>query len=798
MATGPKVFYEFGPFRVDPDKQVLLRENQPVAITPKAFETLLILVRHSREVVSKDDLMKGVWPDAFVEEANLSQNIFTLRKALGDTLEDRRYIVTHPGKGYCLAVEVRTVRDGNDDLVIASRIRARVVVEETDQASSQALQASPNREPSKTGWKYLWIATVCGLLVLGGVLAFRMRQPVALGEKDSVLIADFTNTTGDAVFDGALRQGLQVQLEQSPFVNLVAEQRIQQVLTLMGRTPVARLTPELAQEVCERTASTAVLEGSISNLGTQYVVGLRAKDCRTGNVLDDEQIQAARKEDVLASLTQIAARFRTRIGESLATVEKHNTPLEEATTSSLEALKAYSTGSKTNLSTGSAAAVPFFERAIAIDPKFAMAHAILGLVYSNIGESVLSRERTTRAYQLRDRISDRERFFIEAMYYRQVTGNLERAKQTLELWTQTYPRDVNAHGVLGGFSTHGTGKYEQSIEESKKAIALEQDHAYANVNLVSANFYLDRLDEAEKDLQRAAERKIEVPELLFYRYWISFLKGDRSGMEREVELSRKVPGAEDLVTHSEGMVMAQSGQLQQARKKSRQAMGLAQQMGQSEKAATYQAGAAVWQAFFGNISEARRDATAALNISKGRDVQYAAALALALSGDVKHSQALANDMEIRFPEDTCVRFNYMPTLRAAIALRRDEPRYAVEMLQTAATYEEAVPSIDYVFYFGGLYPVYMRGEAYLTARQGPEAAAEFQKILEHRGIVGGDPIGALARLQLGRAYVLSGDKAKARSAYQDFLAIWKEADRDIPVFKEAQREYAELQRASEN
>lgn len=585
-----------------------------------------------------------------------------------------------------------------------------------------------------------------------------------------------------------------MQLEQSPFLSLVSEQRIRNTLRLMGLPADTHLTSDVAREVCERTGSAAVLEGSIATLGSQYVLGLRASDCETGNVLADEQAQAARKEDVLNSLTQIASKFRTRVGESLATVEKHDRSLAEATTPSLDALKAYSTGWRVNFSEGSAAAVPFLKHAIDIDPKFARAHALLGLIYSNMGEPVLSMESTIKAYELRDRTSDRERFFVEAMYYRQVKGNLERARQTLETWAQTYPRDVDAHGILSGFTTQGTGKYEQSIAEAEKTIALDPDHPYALANLAYSNFYLDRLDDAEKSTQRAAARKIEHPEFLILRYYIAFLKGDRAGMEREVAQSRAAESeAEDLVAYSEAQVLARSGRFQLARKTLRRAMDVAQRAGQPERAATYQAGAAVWEGFLGNTVEAKRNAVAALQMSKGRDVQYAAAFSLALAGDFSRSQVLGDDLEKRFPEDTSVQFNYLPVLRGLFALRQANPRKSLESLQANGPYEFAVPGIAFFAFFGSLYPDYVRGETHLALHQGAEAAAEFQKILDHRGLVFGDTVGALAHLQLGRAYAMSGDPAKARAAYYDFLTLWEYADSDIPILKQAKAEYAKLQ-----
>jgi eukaryotic-like serine/threonine-protein kinase len=799
MLTEPKVLYEFGPFRVDPEKQVLLREDHPVAISPKVFETLLILVRHSRQVVSKEDLMKALWPDAFVEEANLSQNIFMLRKALGDTPEDRRYIVTLPGRGYRFAEQVRTVTQDGEDVVIESRSRAQMVVEQAGSAPSETLHVLPTGLNRKLSWKYLLpigsvvaLLVVLVLLVRGPAFFLHRRPAIVLGEKDSVLVADFTNTTGDPVFDGTLRQGLAVQLEQSPFLSLVSEDRIQRALRLMGQPSDARLTPEIARQICERTASAAVLEGSIANMGSQYVLGLRATHCRTGEVLAEEQAQAARKEDVLNALSQIASEFRTRVGESLSTVEKHDTPLAEATTPSLEALKAYSMGLKVEASMGAAAAVPFFKRAIEIDPKFAIAHAALGLMYGDRGESDLAAESISKAYELRDRASDNEKFFITAYYDGRATGNQEKAQQTCEAWAQAYPREMLPHAFLSGFIYGVLGKKEKAVEEGEKAIQLSPDFAIAYSLLAQDYTTLDRLGEAENILQQAAKRKLETPDYIVHRYDIAFLKGDRAGMDREVALGNGKSGTEDWISDHEAFVLAYTGHLREARRMSRHAADLAQQAAHRERAGLFETGAAMWEAFFGNGSEARRSATAALELATDREVEYGSAFAMALSGDSSRSQTLANDLERRFPEDTSVRFSYLPAVRALVVLNHGEPAKAVELLQIAVPYELGTPRSKLQGFFGALYPVYVRGEAYLAARRGAEAVMEFQKILDHRGTVVSDPIGALAHLQLGRAYMLSGDKTKAKIAYQDFLSLWKEADPDVPILKQAKMEYAKL------
>jgi tetratricopeptide (TPR) repeat protein len=524
-------------------------------------------------------------------------------------------------------------------------------------------------------------------------------------------------------------------------------------------------------------------------------LGLRAKSCNTGNFLDQEQAVAAKREDVLNSLNEMSRKFRTRVGESLVTVERHSTPLAEATTPSLEALKAYSTANKVNLSSGSAVAIPFFRRVVEIDPKFAMAHAYLGLLYSTIGESVLSAASTTKAWQLRDRVSDREKFFIDFSYDRHVTGNLERAYQTLELWLQTYPRGVspNPQGLLGGLATHGTGRFERAIEASIKQIADEPDSYVGYSGLAWSYYFLDRFPEAESILQRASERKVETPNFLVIRYSIAVLTGDPDQMDRVMALAKGKRGAEHPMAHAEALALARSGRLQAARRLSGRAVDLARQEGTYEEAASYWAARAVWEAVCGNAGEGKRTAMTALELSSGRDVEYAAGLALALSGDSSRSEGLVGDLEKRFPEDTFVKFTYVPILRALSALSRGKPADAVERLETTRPYELAVNGLNFGHcYLGGLHSAYVRGEALIAAHRYPEAVAEFQKILDHRGIVGLDPIGALAHLQLGKTFALSGDKAKAKAAYEAFLALWKDADVEAPILKSAKAEYARL------
>jgi eukaryotic-like serine/threonine-protein kinase len=668
------------------------------------------------------------------------------------------------------------------------------LLRDSDSSRTTAPTAQVESKPAATFPRW-WIVIGAAILLIGLAVGARLlfpRKVHALTDKDTIVLADFTNTTGDPVFDGTLRQGMMVQLEQSPFLSLVSDQRIQKTLTLMGRPAEARLTPEIGREVCQRTGSAAVLDGSIASLGTQYVLGLRAVNCRTGESIDAEQVQAARKEDVLNALSQVASRFRTRVGESLATVKQYDTPLAEATTPSLEALKAYSAAFKLHFTSNSAGPQPLYKRAIEIDPNFAMAYAMLGHTYGEMGESDLSAEYLGKAYAMRDHASEAEKFFITVSYDIRTTGNLEEARQTSEAWAQAYPRTAQAPGLLGGFVYPVFGNFEKMIEVNEKAIELEPDLAFSYYNLAGGYIYLDRLVDAEKALQRASERKLTISDSSAMYYDIGFLRSDAAEMERVVTQAQAKSGTGSGLLNHEAFVMAYSGHLQRARAMSQRAVNVAQQSGQRERAAGFEAGAALREAFFQNAPAATRSAAAALELSKDREVEYGAAFALALTGDSKRAQTLTDDLEKRFPEDTCVKFEYVPELRALLTLNRNEPAKAIELLQVAAPYELGTPRSSFHAIYGVLFPIYLRGEAYLALHQGVQAAAEFQKILDRPGLVGSDPVGALARLQIGRAYAMSGDQAKARTAYQDFLSLWKDADADIPILKQAQAEYMKL------
>jgi eukaryotic-like serine/threonine-protein kinase len=640
----------------------------------------------------------------------------------------------------------------------------------------------------------LWLS-VGAAAVIAAAVAWTIygRRPATLTDRDTIVLAVFANTTGDPVFDDTLRQGLAAQLQQSPFLSLVSDDRIGQTLAMMRLSPDARLTPEIAQSVCVRTASAAVLDGSITSLGSQYILALRAKNCATGDTLADEQAQVARKEDVLGALSRMATQVRERLGESVVTIEKHSRPLQEATTASLDAWKAFTAARQVYFSSGRAQAKPLFERAIAIDPDFAIAHAQLGTYYSNEGESALSRQSTVKAYQLRHRATDAERFYIETLYDRQVTGNMDRELETLEAWAQAYPRDPMPHGLLAGFATRSTGKYEQSIAAAERSGAIDPEggSALSRASKAYSELYLNRLDEAEATIRRAEKRKL-ASDYFLVRYFIAFLRGDGEGMRQQAALARANRSTEDLISHLEALVLARFARLRDARRTAAVAVAIPKPSGKLERAALFEAATAVWEALYGNTKAAREKATTALALGRGHEVDYAAAFALAVSGDVSRSRALADGLARDYPEDTSVQFMYLPTLRALYALDARDAAAAIQSLQTASRFDLAMGGIGFNGYFGKLYPIYVRGLAYLAAQQPVAAAAEFQRIVDHRSVVLVDPIDAFARLQLARALELSGDTVKAKSAYSDLLTLWKNADPDIPVLKEARAEYARL------
>ena len=616
------------------------------------------------------------------------------------------------------------------------------------------------------------------------------RHAKALKSADTIVLADFANSTGDPVFDDTLKLGLATDLQQSPFFNILSDRKTRDTLKLMGRAPNDPVTTPVAQDLCQRTQSKAVIAGSISSLGSRYVVGLNALNCQTGESLAREIAQASSKEEVLNALDRAAVRLRETIGESLNTMQKFDTPLVNATTASLEALKAYSLGSKKSLE-NDLASIPFYKRAIELDANFASAYEALGVAYFNLGNAGLARDNFTMAYGLRGRVSEREKYMIAARYYSYVSGDLESAIGTYQSWQQAYPRDASAHANLGGY--YGAlGQYEKAISETLEGIRLNPNAGSNYSNLILAYAALNRFDEAKNAYLQEEAHKIADPVANVNWFGVAFVNGDTAEMDRLEAWFDKRPDDQDIFLSAKSDTEAFAGHVTRAQEFSRRAIQTTLKTFQKETAAQYQLDEALWEAEFGNRELARKHSSAALSLTVNHDTQILAALTLARTGDVMRAETMANDLGKLYPHDTLVNGYWLPVIRGAIALDRKDPAKAIELLEVATPYELSSPQA-WSGLGGPLYPAYLRGWSYLLLKQASAAVTEFQKLIDHRGFMLACPLRALAQLGLARASLLQGDTAKAKAAYQDFLTLWKDADPDIPILKQANVEYAKLQ-----
>jgi tetratricopeptide (TPR) repeat protein len=625
------------------------------------------------------------------------------------------------------------------------------------------------------------------LLVLAAslaVIAWRLvpfRHATALTEADSILLTDFTNTTGDSIFDGTLRKALAVDLEQSPYLNVFSDAKVQQALKFMGQPPDTRITSEVGREICQRDGIKAMLTGSIAGLGAQYVITLEAINAATGDMLAQEQAEAASKEQVLNALGSATSKLRAKLGESLASVQKYDKPLAEATTSSLEALKALTLGIAQHYSGEHLASIPFYQRAVELDPNFAMAYARLGTVYGGLGEEDLSEKNRKKAFELRDRASEREKLYITAHYYSD-SGQLEKGIQAYELYKQTYPRDVVPHANLAADYYLPLGQFEKALENALEAVRVDPDTAWGYTDAAQAYMGLNRLGEAKAILNSALQRKVAGYPVHFSLSQIALAQGDTAALEREDAFTKGSTEGEVALVARDARLAASRGQLKRARELFMQAREMAQRLNLKERAAQAIADEAGIEADFGHRAEAAKGATAGLATSRGPNVLYGAARAFALVGEASNAETLIAELAKRRPEDEFVEFVWAPEVMAINEINRRNPAKAIQLLQTATPYEAG-------YYFGIRYT---RGNAYLRAGNGNQAAGEFQKVLALRNAFPDDPVLSLAQLGLARAYALQGDVAKSRTAYQDFFALWKDADPDVPVLREAKAEYAKL------
>jgi serine/threonine protein kinase/tetratricopeptide (TPR) repeat protein len=653
-------------------------------------------------------------------------------------------------------------------------------------------------------WALAAVLAVVFAAIVGFVL-FRSHKPHQFAEKGTIVLAEFGNSTGESVFDETLRQAFRAQLEQSPFLNILSDQKVGQALRYMGRPPDTPLKAEIAREICLRTGSNAVVTGSVSHIGQPYIVGVEATDCQSGNVLAAEQFEAQDRDHVLPGLGGVASKLREKLGESLASIRRYDTPVEQATTNSLEALAAYSLAIKLRASQGDQAAIPFFLRAIQIDPNFAMAYARIGAAYATSNEPARATAALEKAYELRDRVSERERFYIDAHHYDIDTGEYDKAIQTYELWQQTYPDDLAPY-VNSGVAYGQLGQHHKEADEQIQALRLDPNLASAYANLTNAYMCLNEFDKAGEVLQQVQARKLEMPLSWMLRYHLAFIRHDEAEMQRQMNLAIGQPEIENIALAFKADTEAYRGHLRNAREFTRQAIESAHRSGDLQPAVEYEIVASLREAEFGNLAEARKMLSAALAQNPGTRARILAALAAARSGNAAKADALAEELNHQLPLNTLMNGYWLPAVRAAADLDRGNPSKAVDALDAARPYELGLPQTPTNV---APYPIYMRAVSLLAANRGTDAAAEFQKIIDHIGIVGDFPLGALSHLGLARSYALAAGHAndvtagrkptlnpdllaKSRKAYEDFFALWKDADPDIPILKQARVEYHEL------
>jgi eukaryotic-like serine/threonine-protein kinase len=613
----------------------------------------------------------------------------------------------------------------------------------------------------------------------------RVRETSALTQKDTVVLADFTNKTGDPVFDDTLKQALAAALEQSPFLNILSERQVNSTLQLMDASPKQAITQQLAEGICQRAASKAVLAGSIASFGKQYVISLDATNCRTGETLARAEAQVIRKEDVLNGLTKAASGLRAKLGESLSSIQRFDVPLEKVTTPSLEALRSYALGRKIGNDKGDAEAIPLLKRAIELDPNFALAYLSVGVSYHNMGENRLGIANVKKAYELRQQVSEREKFSISGLYYILVTGQYQEAIETYKMWAQTYPADAVPY-IDMGLSYSFLGQIENAVAATREAVHIDPTDSAARANLSGYLIATNRIAEAKANNQDALAQNLDTAYLRYHIYQIAFLEGDRPEMERQFTWSRNKPHSESAFDAMQSWTEAYAGRLKASRTHARNAFEAARRDGLQGTAANWLAVAAWTEAELGNPSAAREQADAALATTGTWRARALANIALSRAGASSRATIVAEDLRKDYPSDVLTNAYWLPAARAAVEIQRANGEAALEALRPAAAYDLADPD------WSCMYTVYSRGQARLLLRQGNEAAQEFQKIIDNRNFVGNCPIGALAHLGLARAHALSGNHDKSRAAYQAFFTLWNDADPDLALLRQAKTEYSRL------
>jgi eukaryotic-like serine/threonine-protein kinase len=785
-STSPSRVLRFGVFQANLAARELRKHGVRVRLPGQPFCILLMLLEKPGEIVTREEMRQRLWAsDTFVDfEHSLNSAIKKLRTALGDSPENSRYIETVPRFGYRFIApleEVSTTPTGGDS--------SRTIGGSTGESSVLELTQPASSRTRSVSLRLVLLAAALGLPAVFLVEHFFPRSAaLPLKERDVVVLADFENTTGDQVFNEALRQGLAVSLEQSSYIQLLSDRKSAVILKQMGHPPDERLTGQLAIDLCQRAGSKVMVQGSISSLGTIYIIGLTALRCENSDAVAHEQAEAKRKEDIIRALGEAATRLRKRLGESMQSIREYSTPLEQVTTTSLEALKAYATGTAAFDREGGQPALPFFMKAVELDPAFAMAYGQLASIYQNLGETQLARDNAIKAFEHKERLTGSERLVIESWYNVFVTGDLEKATQLYEMEIQSHTPTASVLNDMA--ATYGTlGRYEKAVEILRQSLTLDPDSAITYGNLAVTLMDSNRFDEARAVLAEADHRKLQMDYLLQVRYWNAFLEGNTEEMGQIISQGAGVPGARQLLLSEQARTEAYFGRFEKSRQYAESAAKLMADNGDKESAAACLGELAVREAEIGDITQARKHTGRSLQLARSQSVVTLAALVMVQSGDLKRAQALGEELSKKYPSDTLVQKYWLPTIRARAELRQGNPSKALEILSVAAPFDFATPLTLTV---GTLYPVYVRGDAYLAAGDGRRAAAEYSKLIDRPGLVLNYPLGALAHLGRARAYALTGDSAKASSSYQEFWELWKGADPSLPVLRQARAEFSKL------
>lgn len=766
--------YRFGTFEVFAEPREIFRQGHRVKLQDQPFQLLLLLLEHAGEIVDRETIRQRLWPEnTFVDFGqSLGTAVTKLRQALGDEAENPRFVETIPRRGYRFIAPVKVENAAGDAAPIVS-------------------PPEPVPQASRSHWPVLlWAAVVAGFLAGGyAFYAYTHRPVFALAPRDTVVLADFDNTTGEPIFNDTLRQAMIVGLAESPLIHVLSDRNSAVIFRQMGHSPEDRMTGRIAIDLCRRVGGKAAIQGSISSLGTSYLIGLAAIRCDTGKPVAREEAEAVRKEDVIGALGKAAAQLRGQLGESLPSIQKYNAPLEQATTSSLAALNTYGKALTTWDAKGDLASVPLFKQAIALDPNFAMAYSGLAAVYSNLGESDAARESTVAAYRLRDRVTETERASIDARYYLYVTGEVDKAALTYRNLANEYPESAASYNHLGATELK-LGRNEQAAQNLRRALSIDPTRATTYGNLAAALLRLNRPTEAAAVLSAADQRGLHTDYLMQVHYWLDFLEHDTDGMQRLQRQSTEVPGAYALLLAEEAHTAAYHGRMAEARSLAIAASEKAVHDGNKSLAANLLVQAAAWQAEAGSTGNARQLLEQAAKLSNGENITPLKALVCAAIGERATAVSLSDALDKHFPDGTFVQNYWLPMIRAKLELGRGNAAKAVGLLSFNQPFDAALPD---ALPISSLYPSYVRGQAYLAAGDAGRAEAEFQNIVNHPGLVLNFPLGSLARLEEARAYARTGDVQQAMGAYQSFFALWKDADADLPILRAAHAEFARLQ-----